>query len=1420
MTTSRPRARANGRAEVAPVGRSSTRQDPAAANVKQRHGSTSDLKPQVKPAASDVTASAPAIAPMGESSRAAAGQTGIPPADPPATLRLRLAVYLASAVATALLLGFAWAGLLATPVAEEPRLPASLQQLLGPGQTGPGPLLQKVTTAARSVLGPSAIDPCSCAMTYSRPSYPRLNLATMPIPYGQRQGKKVPPHPGRGVLFAERTEADWAAAYREASRSGRYQLIRFDDAGRPPATHLPLQPVLFIAGSGGSSKQVRSLASVAARHAHGLTLGYKDPEMWDQFDEWDLADLGGSPTASLVFYSVETDGEMTGFRTDDIMAQAHFANYVLAWLANHHPTADSIILIGHSMGGIVARTMPLLASHPPRTVQSYVTLATPHASPPLPAISRTLHDLYQAVNYLWAAALATQEAGSTAAMVADSQVADTAAALGLTPVTDSAWFRQHVSLLSLAPGSRDLLVDGSLNWLQGLLQRGVWVDWTDAENTPGGRAVLSPATNVVSGWTTGLPGVSTSQDHQTIVWCAETVRAVNHIIQAQLHANDGRAAMLDLPRRVAITRQIVSPSFSQRFALPQGLKLGAEDRRLTLPTVPAVSLDAGRPCADTEVLVDLDRPLVIAISGPGAPDARSEPLSRVDVFADPLSAPAAGGWPSDPFAVWLCSQDDYRDLVSGGGDSPRVPLTALTAGGACTPVPAAHLSVTQLTRRQVSLSVTVDWHAVIYHGRPYDAVAILVPASGGAARWSTRTCLSAPAADRSVTSPKSMSFQLLLARRQVSLPLVGHTVVLPVPVVGITIPLPAGSLASELVQLPAWTGLSALGGGLPLRACLLRQGTTSEGGPGGQRVLLWTRAPANDEEKVHEQEALECGNGGAAIFSHSHAGAIREPSSALDFATLADFGLHLRLLRVFEQEETNEARSPVFGSGGEPLALRVYWDLRTFSAHATRIDAATVAPVLVLGWGILFMVLGSKPSPAGADHPIEVFIGRHAWPLVGAMAILSAAAAAVSAVRLITPADGLESLLSISAGEAHALFGIAVEALAVAAYRLTASLLLAHACLGAFRLVVGALAAILSPFWLLVVRPLRPVVRGLGARLPGVGDALRLAAVISVASLLPGHLAVVLLSIARLLGLGLGRLSVIGMGPTSHARRTHQYKVYLLFACLIPVALAATRAFAWLRAERLIDWPFSPEYRPTAHQLADLCPSPEHLAKLSAALPGAMAIPAGSLKTLAQAVMGAGAEGDALAVVRAMHVAAVRTLRLVVALVAGHLRLAGCQLDEPIIRGVVSQAAAAAAAAAATATGMGLPLAKSPAVVAHAADRLLAALRVERSPVLVMAYGLLWLAAERMGRALFPDAEPSTHGDPGLSPADKALVAETRQQVAMALRALCLVGSFSLLAGAVGVLGPAMAREIASYAPALFLSLMPLATFLASGMVA
>lgn len=209
-------------------------------------------------------------------------------------------------------------------------------------------------------------------------------------------------------------------------------------------------PVLFLPGNAGSYKQARSLGSVALRKAENMEGGLHVNVFTVDFNEELVALYGGS-----------------------LLRQTHFLHEsikAILRLYKHLKTPpQSVVLVGHSMGGVVARALYTLPRFNTNLVSLIITQASPHLAPVL-ALDPYLLDFYSAVRQKW---------------------------------VNQANKLRNVTVLSVGGGYRDYQVRSGL---------------TSLPCPPGDPNKLSLVA-------TAVPRTWVSTDHLSIVWCKELVLA-------------------------------------------------------------------------------------------------------------------------------------------------------------------------------------------------------------------------------------------------------------------------------------------------------------------------------------------------------------------------------------------------------------------------------------------------------------------------------------------------------------------------------------------------------------------------------------------------------------------------------------------------------------------------------------------------------------------------------------------------------------------------------------------------------------------------------------------------------------------------------------------------------------------------------
>ncbi|KAG8515625.1 GPI inositol-deacylase, partial [Galemys pyrenaicus] len=248
-----------------------------------------------------------------------------------------------------------------------------------------------------------------------------------------------------------------------AKRYPAYELYLYGE-GSYAEEHkiLPLTgiPVLFLPGNAGSYKQVRSVGSIALRKAEDIDFKY-------HFD----------------FFSVNFNEELVALYGGSLQKQTKFVHECIKTILKLYKGQEfapkSVAIIGHSMGGLVARALLTLKNFKQDLISLLITQATPHVAPVMP-LDRFITDFYMTVNNYW--------------------------------ILNA----RHINLttLSVAGGFRDYQVRSGLTFLP----------------------KLSHHTSALSVVSSAVPKTWVSTDHLSIVWCKQlqltTIRAFFDLIDA------------------------------------------------------------------------------------------------------------------------------------------------------------------------------------------------------------------------------------------------------------------------------------------------------------------------------------------------------------------------------------------------------------------------------------------------------------------------------------------------------------------------------------------------------------------------------------------------------------------------------------------------------------------------------------------------------------------------------------------------------------------------------------------------------------------------------------------------------------------------------------------------------------------------
>lgn len=301
--------------------------------------------------------------------------------------------------------------------------------------------------------------------------------------------------------------------------ASKYSVYLYREVMVDEDTKVKGVPVLFIPGNAGSYKQVRPIAAEAATYFHDVL----------RHDEAVLK----AGTRNLDFFTVDFNEEFTAFHGQAILDQAEYLNEAVAYILSlYHdprrserdpdlPDPTSVIILGHSMGGIVARTMLVMPNYQSNSINTIITMSAPHARPPV-SFDAQIVDIYETINGYWRQAYSQQWANN-----------------------NPLW---HVTLISIAGGGLDTMVPS---------------DYTSLES-------LVPTTHGFTVYTSTVPTVWTGMDHQAILWCDQFRKVV---VKALYDVVDVKRAVQTKPRaermRVFKRRFLTGMEAFAEKALPQ-----------------------------------------------------------------------------------------------------------------------------------------------------------------------------------------------------------------------------------------------------------------------------------------------------------------------------------------------------------------------------------------------------------------------------------------------------------------------------------------------------------------------------------------------------------------------------------------------------------------------------------------------------------------------------------------------------------------------------------------------------------------------------------------------------------------------------------------------------------------------------------
>ncbi|EFH51632.1 hypothetical protein ARALYDRAFT_322858 [Arabidopsis lyrata subsp. lyrata] len=334
---------------------------------------------------------------------------------------------------------------------------------------------------------------------------------------------------------------------------GRYGLYLYHEGWRKIDFKEHLKklsgvPVLFIPGNAGSYKQVRSVAAESDRAFQGGPfertfyqeaslfreggadtefVDYDLPSQYSNRLDWFAVDLEGEHSAM--------DGRILEEHTEYVVYAIHRVGIliILDQYKESHDTREregaaassnlphNVILVGHSMGGFVARAAAVHPRLRKSAVQTIITLSSPHQSPPL-ALQPSLGHYFAQVNREWKKGYEVQTSPG------GSYVSD--------PLLSG------VIVVSISGGYNDYQVRSKLESLDGIV--------------PSSHGFMISSTSMKNVWL--------SMEHQAILWCNQLVVQVSHTLLSLVDSKTNQP-FSDTDKRLWVLARMLQSALAQSF---------------------------------------------------------------------------------------------------------------------------------------------------------------------------------------------------------------------------------------------------------------------------------------------------------------------------------------------------------------------------------------------------------------------------------------------------------------------------------------------------------------------------------------------------------------------------------------------------------------------------------------------------------------------------------------------------------------------------------------------------------------------------------------------------------------------------------------------------------------------------------------
>lgn len=335
-------------------------------------------------------------------------------------------------------------------------------------------------------------------------------------------------------------------SYKETRFADKYHLYLYREQGldKDPLdsdniVQIDGIPVLFIPGNAGSYKQGRSIAAQLSNY-------YNQKDFFDfeqlnseyEFMQYEISnttileerslydfffssDDSRSRYRNIDFFTLDFNEDFTAFHGQTLLDQAEFVNDCIEYILGlykqnpllkdneeYGPLPESVIIVAHSMGGIVSRTIPILNNYIPNSINTVITLSSPHGTSPL-TFDGELLKIYKMINDFW-----------------------------IKEMNDiNSYFYKNVSVISITGGIVDDVLPSDYTLIEPVLNS------------------ESPLNNGFTVYTSGIENVWTTIDHLAVVWCDQLRKIVSKSILSVIDKSSP-SKTIDLKNRMNFFKRI------------------------------------------------------------------------------------------------------------------------------------------------------------------------------------------------------------------------------------------------------------------------------------------------------------------------------------------------------------------------------------------------------------------------------------------------------------------------------------------------------------------------------------------------------------------------------------------------------------------------------------------------------------------------------------------------------------------------------------------------------------------------------------------------------------------------------------------------------------------------------------------------